>query len=264
MLGKIIGAILGFLLGMFFDNAALGAALASVGALLGHLILDRDSIPLPRSLMPRSRDEILGKPAQVPPSRPAEDLARALCPIFIEVARADGEVNQAEIRVVKEFFEEHLHFAGDELEIVRAALKDAIAAPSSELEALVKRVRSQVTPSERLLAVNALYELALADGPLSRAESDALKRVVNDFNLSEQQLREITTQQLGNGQEQYEVLGLTEASTDEEIKAAFRRLATEHHPDKVASQSPRDARDAAERFRKVKDAYDDLKKLRGL
>ena len=267
MIGKISGVLLGLLLGWFFGNATLILLLGTAGLLVGHLLVDRDSIPLPDSEMPPTKDELLGKvarPVPRPLPRPTEELARALCPIFIEVARADGEVTQDEVRVVREFFSEHLQFAGDDLEVVRAALKDALKAPPADLEELVKKVRAQVKPSERLMAVNALYELALVDGELKRTESDALKRVVNAFNLSEVQLREITALQLGSGHKEYAVLGLTAESTDDEIKAAFRRLATENHPDRVASLGPKKSEAAAEQFRKIKDAYEELKKLRGL
>ena len=192
------------------------------------------------------------------------DLARALCPIFIEVARADGEVTQDEIRVVREFFSAQLQFSPNELEAVRVALKEAIQAPAADVEELVKNVRAQVKPAERLMTVNALYELALVDGELKRAERDALKRVVNAFNLSEEQLREITSLQLGSGRSHYEALGVAPEATDEEIKTAYRQLASEHHPDRVASLGPLQAEAAADQFRKIKDAYEELKKLRGM
>lgn len=260
MLGKISGAALGFVIGVLWGNAGLALILATAGLLVGHLLIDRDDTPPPKSEMPKTKDEILGRAARPVPRplpRPTEELARALCPIFIEVARVDGEVSQAEVRVVKEFFEDHLQFVNDDLEVVRVALKDAIAAAPQDLEALVKAARTHVKPAERLMAVNALYELAMADGDLGRAESDAIKRVVNHFNLSDEQLREITKFQLGSGDQAYAALGLTPEATDDEVKAAFRRLATEHHPDRAGPA-------AAETFRKIKDAYDDLKKLRGL
>ena len=262
MLGKISGAIIGVLLGIVFANQGLSVLLGALGAVVGHLLVDRSLIPPPVSQMPPTRDP----PSQVtrPLPRPTEELARALCPIFIEVARADGEVNQAEIRVVKKFFEGQLQFAGADLELLRTALKDAIVAPPADLGTLVKKVRAHVTPAERLKTVDALYELALIDGELSRAESDALKRVVNYFNLSEEQLREITTAQLGNGAAHYAALGLSPDSSDDDVKAAFRRLAAEHHPDHAAARGPKESEAAAEKFRKIKDAYDDLKKLRGL
>ncbi|HEX28660.1 TPA: molecular chaperone DnaJ [Candidatus Poribacteria bacterium] len=48
----------------------------------------------------------------------------------------------------------------------------------------------------------------------------------------------------------YEILGLSPKATDEEIKAAFRRLALRYHPDK----NPGD-RSAEERFRLISEAY---------
>jgi DnaJ like chaperone protein len=254
VLGKLSGAIVGGLMGLFFGNAGIGLVLSALGALVGHLLLDRDSLPPPKPELPKTRA----------PPHPNAELIRSLCPIFIEVARADSEVKQDEIRIVKEFFAEHFHFTGPALDAARLALKEAIAAPPADLEALVKTVRAQVKPADRLAVVSALYEMALVDGDLSRAESDALKRVVTYFNLSEEQLREITALQLGNGVEQYKALGLTAASTDDEIKGAFRRLAAEHHPDRVASLGPKEVEAAATKFRVIKDAYDDLKKLRGL
>ncbi len=252
MVGKISGLVLGFGLGLFFGNAGIGLVLATAGLLIGHLLVDRDAIAPPKSELPKTKEVIVGKPGS--------PLIRALCPIFIEVARADGEVKQAEIRVAKEYFEAR----GHDLEAVRLALKDAIVAPPADLEALVKQVRSQVAPPERLEVVNALYDLALADGDLGRAEGDALKRVVGFFNLSDEQLRAITARQLGDGATHYQTLGLTADASDDELKATFRRLAAEAHPDRVAAQGPRAAEAAAARFRAFKDAYEALKKLRGI
>lgn len=272
MLGKVIGVAVGFALGYVLGNASLGLLLSAVGLFVGHMLIDRDSIPYPQTAMPPSREELLGRVAPLPRLAPPlpeispqlRDLARALCPIFIEVARADGEVSQEEVRVVREFFSEKLGFAGDDLEAVRVALKDALKAPSGDLDVLVRDVRSQVKPADRLSTVNALYELALVDGELKRTESDAIKRVVNAFNLSEEQLREITATQLGSGSAHYALLGLNPQASDGEIKAAFRRLASEHHPDRFASEGPQRAEAAAEAFRKIKDAYEELKNLRGL
>jgi DnaJ like chaperone protein len=267
VLGKIVGALVGLGLGWLIGGIGVGLLVGTAATLLGHLLVDADSIPPPKSEMPPTRDELLGetpRPAPRPLPRPTEELARALCPIFIGVARVDGPVTQDEVRVVREFFSEHLGFAGDDLDVVRVALKDALQAPPADLDALVKAVRSAVRPSERLMAVNALYELALVDGDLTRTESEALKQVVNAFNLSEEQLREITALQLGSGHRHYATLGLTTEASDEEIKLAFRRLAAEHHPDKVASLGAAQSEAAATRFRQIKDAWDELKKLRGL
>jgi DnaJ like chaperone protein len=276
MMGKLLGAMIGGGLGMVLAwSPPLALTLAAAGALIGHFAVDREPLS-PKTLRPPSREELLDAPPRPAPRRPAparrptrvaaEDLLLldALCPLFIEVARADAPASQLEIRVVREFFEQRLQFDEQAMEAVRKALKDAINAEVQDIEFLTTRARSAVKPSLRVEVVRSLYDLGLVDGALQRSEQDTLKRIVSLFNLSDEQLLLVTKEYFGSGDKAYAVLGLTSAATDDELKAAFRRLAAEHHPDRAASLGASEAARAAERFREVKDAYDELKRLRGL
>ena len=270
MWGKVLGAMIGGGLGLLIAwSPALAVGLGVVGLVLGHFTVDREA-PTPHALRPQSKDELLGiaPPAPSGPPRPSatveqRKLAELICPIFIEVARCDGPVVQSEVRAIREFFENVLGF-GAPAESVRVALKAALTARPQDIEALVKAARVELKPAVRLDIVRALYDMGLADAELTRAESDMLRRVVSHFNLSEEQLQEITRQYFGTGEEHYRALGLSPSASDEEIRAAFRRLAAESHPDRVASQGPEHVEAAAERFRAVKEAYEELRKLRGL
>ncbi len=282
MFGKVLGAVLGGVLGWVLGNPAWAAVLALVGAAGGHMLFDREEIP--KSDVPPSREDLLG---ELPPPKPARaerlaDLSRrpervrepappdqvalagALCPLFVAVARADGEVAQSEIRVVREFFQHDLGFGPGGMETVRVALKDAVAQPPVDPAAHVKSIRGQVKPAYRLQVVSALYEMALVDGDLKRAERDALKEIVNHFNLSDEQLREITKLQIGDGAKYYAVLGLDERASDEDLRTTYRKLATEYHPDRAATLTPLEAESMAERFRAINEAWQELRKLRGL
>jgi DnaJ like chaperone protein len=282
MFGKVLGAVLGGVLGYVLGGPVWGTVLALVGAGAGHMLFDREIIP--RSEVPPSREDLLG---DLPPPKPTRaerlsDLSRrpqrkrepapadqvalagALCPLFIAVARSDGEVAQSEIRVVREFFQHDLGFGSGAMETVRVALKDAIAAPPVEAAGHVKAIRGQVKPAQRLQVVSALYEMALVDGDLKRAERDVLKEVVAHFNLSDEQLREITKLQIGDGAKYYAVLGLDERASDDDLRTTYRKLATEYHPDRAATLTPLEAESMAERFRAINEAWQELKKLRGL
>ena len=53
----------------------------------------------------------------------------------------------------------------------------------------------------------------------------------------------------------YDRLGVSPAASEAEIKAAYRRLAKEHHPDTNAGN-----KEAADKFQKVQAAYEVLRK----
>jgi len=62
----------------------------------------------------------------------------------------------------------------------------------------------------------------------------------------------------------YTVLGIPATATDEEVKSAYRRLAMQNHPDKVASLGPGAQKAAETKFRRIQSAYESIKKQRGI
>ncbi len=57
----------------------------------------------------------------------------------------------------------------------------------------------------------------------------------------------------------YEVLGITKTASIEEIRAAYRQLANQYHPDKVAHLGEEFKVLAEKRFKEIQKAYQELK-----
>jgi len=205
-----------------------------------------------------------GPPSPAPSEKELQEsrLARLLCPIFAQIARADGPINPQEVRHIRLYFEEELAFSEWGLSAVRAELK-AWLGKEAEIQVLLAKARPEIPPAMRLPFVAALYGLAMTDGELQRAERELLQRVVRYLNLSEEQLRSVTSAFFGDGSEHYARLSLEPHASDEDIKKAYRQMAAAYHPDSQRGMSSQQVQKATETFHKIKEAYESLKKIRG-
>lgn len=249
MLGLGMGLLIGWPLAII--------PLVIVGLILGHLLDELNVFPTVAATPPKP----VPRSAQ---NTPAQDhYARHLCALFIEVARADGDVVRDEVRVVREYFAEQLQYGPEALDLVRRYLKEHLARPAS-LEDSAAACRDELSTSERMLLLDALYTLALVDGQLQRAEQETLRRVTQGLGLSEEELRSVTARHFGAGQVHYARLGLTPDASDADVKRAYRQLAATHHPDRVAQLGKGAIEQASRRFQEIKEAYEEIRRLRGI
>ena len=249
MLGLGVGLLIGWPVAII--------PLVIVGLILGHLLDELNVFPAVEKTPPKP----LPRSAQ---NTPAQDhYARHLCALFIEVARADGDVVRDEVRVVREYFADQLKYGPEALGLVRRYLKEHLARPPS-LEDSAAACRDELPTSERLLLLDALYTLALVDGQLQRAEQETLRRVTQGLGLSEEELRSVTARHFGAGEVHYARLGLTPEASDADVKRAYRQLAATHHPDRVAQLGKGATEQASRRFQEIKEAYEEIRRLRGI
>ena len=62
----------------------------------------------------------------------------------------------------------------------------------------------------------------------------------------------------------YKILGVSKGASASEIKKAYRKMAIKHHPDKFAQMGEEHQKAAKEKFQKLQDAYETIKKERGM
>ena len=118
--------------------------------------------------------------------------------------------------------------------------------------------------SQRLQLLNFLTMLAKADGEVAVVEIEALRNIAVWMGLNATEADTMLNLKKDDINSAYKVLAVSPSATDEEIKKAFRKMALQHHPDRVAALGE-DIRLAAEKkFQEINDAKEKIYRSRGL
>ena len=126
------------------------------------------------------------------------------------------------------------------------------------------QINRQMEYSQRLQLLNFLVMIAKADGHVDPTEVTALKQCASWMGLSASEVDSMLNLDHDDLESAYKVLGVSPDATDAEVKKAYRRLALEHHPDKVAALGEDVRRAAEKKFQEINAAKERIWKARGL
>lgn len=190
--------------------------------------------------------------------------------MLAKLASADGQVPESVKRRLNLFMLNDLHLDNDSynyaVKIFNEALKD-----NNTFESLVDQfyLRFSSSPSLFRMTLDIFYSIAVTDGHFSKREEQMLDYAAKAFHIPEGIVDSIKRKygvEKTSSSKAYAVLGLNENATEDEIKKAYRKLILEFHPDRVtASGAGEEFKEyATKRFREVQEAYETIKKERGI
>jgi DnaJ like chaperone protein len=179
--------------------------------------------------------------------------------------KADGHVDNEEIKVVRTFFFQS--FGNEKATRLFKELKKSPPIPSN-LDDILNVIKSRLEPNKFYSIIQFLYTISIADGHLAVSEDEFIFKVGKKLGFTIKRLNDIRNQfvdpeKSSNSKNSRKSsylnkLGLSGNPSQEEIKKAFRRLAKEYHPDKLVGVNETIKKIAEEKFREIREAYDYL------
>ena len=177
------------------------------------------------------------------------------------VMKADGKVLQSERDHVRAFVRRNF---GDNAVDEAMRMLDQLNTQTVNIYSVGAQIADNMNYSQRLQLFHYLAGIANADGDFSKAEKDVLEAIAGAMRLSSSDAASVIAMYYKEPDSAYAVLEISPSATDDEVKSAYRRMAMKNHPDKVATLGPEVQKAAAEKFRKVQEAYETIKKQRGM
>jgi DnaJ like chaperone protein len=189
------------------------------------------------------------------------DFVLSMLVLMADVMKADGKVLKSELDYVKVYL---LRTFGEEdaIEALKL-LKEILDKPIPE-DDVCNQIRANLDYSSRLQLLHLLFGLAAADKVVCIEEVATIERIAYKLGISTPDLNSIKSMFIEEIDWAYKVLEIEKNADNDAIKKAYRRMAMKYHPDKVSYLGEDIRKSATEKFKKVNEAYEKIKRERGL
>lgn len=192
---------------------------------------------------------------------PPNDFSAALLVLCAAVMKADNRLMKTELEYVKKFFTQQF---GAEITRQRMLLLREILKQEIPVHEVCQQIKMNVDSSSRLQLLHLLFGIAAADGQVNKEEQSLLALIASLLGINERDYVSLQSMFVKDGDAAYKILEIEKSSGDDEVKKAYRRMAMKYHPDKVHHLGPEFQKDAQEKFKKINEAYETIKKERGI
>jgi DnaJ like chaperone protein len=258
--GKIIGGTAGFFVG--------GPYGAVIGAVLGHAAdtgsmqtTSRRSYDFTSSLNPARLAGMFGRREEV--------FAITVTVLAAKLCKIDGPVTRLEI----DAFKRHFRIPPASARGIGRLFDQARDSPES-FEPYAAQLGEAFSDNHVMLeqVLSSLFAIARADGPLNMREQEYLRRVHRRLGLDQQAWERATGERAQrppapvDESDPYLELGVSRSATGEQLRATWKRLMRENHPDTLAARGvpPDFVARASEKVARINAAWDRIKRERGL
>ncbi len=177
------------------------------------------------------------------------------------VMKADGKVTRTELNYVKQFISNNFGAARapEYVKILGELIKKDF-----NLQDVSYQIKQYMDYSSRLMILQFLFGIALSDGKSHSNEIDVIQTISTFLGISKNDYASIKAMFIKDTNSAYQILGVSEGVSNEDLKKAYRELAKKYHPDKVSHLGEEIKKAAEVKITELNAAYDAIKDERGI
>ena len=207
------------------------------------------------------------------------DFSNMLIQLIAAVIKADNKTEDSEIRFIEKSLEDY--FPQERIQVLIKHVKYSLTKDEIPVVGISDYFRRSFDIQAKVQLMHLLIGIGAADGLLTKKEYALLKKIAMHMRLPHATFTQIlsmfrfrhegekirqkkkTYSSASRLKVAYEVLGITESATTDQIKKAYRKLAVIHHPDKVIHLGEEMQTAAKEKFQIISEAYELIKDRKG-
>ncbi len=189
----------------------------------------------------------------------------SLVALSAKMAVADGVVTDSEVRAFRGLVQVPKEDSERIERFFDLAQRDVAGFASYARK--IKRLFND-SPDTLEHVLEGLFNIAAADGMIHEGELEFLEKVSEIFGFEEEKFHQIASRymMIENGPDPYHALGILPDASDKEVRAAYKKLVVEYHPDRLmANGVPKELVElGTARMALINVAYGAISSVRGL
>ena len=178
------------------------------------------------------------------------------------VIKADGKVDERELRFVRNYF--ITNYGEAYASSIFAKFNKEVKKEQQNLNEITRLFVQRAPYETRLQILHFLFAIANADGHVAEVEVQKILQIANALQLRSMDFESIKAMFVKSADNAYKILEISPSATDAEVKKAYRTMAKKYHPDKLQTDDVALKKGAQEKFQQVQAAYETIQKERGL
>lgn len=189
------------------------------------------------------------------------DFTTSLLILSAAIMKADGRTMKSELEYVRVFFHKQfgIAHANEQMQILKEILKKEIP-----LNEVCQQIRHHMDQASKLQLLHYLYGISASDGQVHSDEVKLIHQIAIQLGLNPADIGSIKSMYFDDTDTDYKILEIAPSASDEEVKKAYKRMAVKYHPDKVSHLGEDIQKAAKEKFQRMQQAYEHIKKTRNI